>query len=274
SSMTSINFINSAANIAVLDISGADLTGLTTLKEAFSGKTSLQSVDFSRVHLAEGCSSAEKMFYNCQNLITIKMNKFKISGSLNSMFENCYSVEQLELQDFDTSEVTSMTKMFFRFCVRWNSGSGIASDKWLVVNLRDFNFKNVSSFNSFMGIDEYKNGDCHITKVILPDKKEWCDASKATDLYYMFRCCENLTEVENLGLFKAKPTGSCCAIFSRVAMEEIDVSSIDFTSSNNITWMFDANKKLKKVIFSVENQGLTLPANCFDGCGPVIREYV
>ena len=55
------------------------------------------------------------MFNNCHKLKEIKgINKFDTNKviDINTMFQNCYELEYLDLSNFNTSNVTDMSQMF------------------------------------------------------------------------------------------------------------------------------------------------------------------
>ena len=69
----------------------------------------------------------EFMFDECINLTEIKgINKFNTINvaSMNSMFQNCNSIEYLDLSSFNTSNVTNMSRMFKK-CYKLKQIKGI-----------------------------------------------------------------------------------------------------------------------------------------------------
>ena len=59
-------------------------------------------------------TSCYKMFYNCESLTQLDLSNFNTSNVVNmsEMFSDCLNLMQLDLSNFDTSQVTSMCNMF------------------------------------------------------------------------------------------------------------------------------------------------------------------
>ena len=60
-------------------------------------------------------TNMERMFYNCQNLLSLDLSGLQTSGVLNmeNMFYGCSKLSFLNLSNFDTSSVQNMDFMFY-----------------------------------------------------------------------------------------------------------------------------------------------------------------
>ena len=67
-----------------------------------------------KVSIKVPLTSCYYMFYNCQNLTLLDLNNFNTSNvtNMSHMFHFCSKLTSLDLSNFDTSEVTNMQSMF------------------------------------------------------------------------------------------------------------------------------------------------------------------
>ena len=63
----------------------------------------------------ENINNCKHMFYECINITEINLSNFNTSQVTNmfGMFSGCSSLSLLDLSNFDTSQVTDMTEMFY-----------------------------------------------------------------------------------------------------------------------------------------------------------------
>lgn len=126
-------------------------------------------------------TSTAYWFYGCTNLATITgIGNLKTENvtSMQSMFESCTSLTELDLTGFSTSKVTNMSRMF-------NSCSGLTS-----LDLSHFDVSSVLDMSSMFY-------DCRaLTSINLSN---WV-TSKNTSMNMMFMKCSGLTELD-LGSF-------------------------------------------------------------------------
>ena len=80
----------------------------------FSGLSNIIEIDFSYFDTSE-VNNINYLFNDCINLKKITFgNNFQTSliRSMIDIFYNCYSLTSLDLSNFDTSQVTLMSKFF------------------------------------------------------------------------------------------------------------------------------------------------------------------
>ena len=114
-------------NLTSLDLSGFDTRSTENMTELFSGCKKLESIKFG------------------ENFITSKVK------DMNYMFENCISLTQINLLDFDTQLVTTMEKMFY------------SCNKLSSLDLSSFDTESCSNFENMFG---------NIPKIVVKIDKE------------------------------------------------------------------------------------------------------
>ena len=102
-------------------------------------------------------TSMSGMFKNCKKLEEIDVNNFDTSSvtNMNNMFSTCEKVKKLDVINFDTSNVTNMSAMF-------NGLSGIT--KLDLSNFDTRNVDNIASMFSSTPLEELNLGRNFILK--------------------------------------------------------------------------------------------------------------
>lgn len=164
-----------ASSINVIEVLGANTTGITNMQYMFYGCSSLTSVplfDTSSVttmqSMFNNCSSLttvpllntssvtdmQAMFYYCSSLTTVPLFDTSSVTNMNTMFHSCSSLIVIPL--FNTSSVTSMNNMF-RNCSNVESGAlalyNQASSQTTPPSNHSYTFRNCGS-NTVTGAAE------------------------------------------------------------------------------------------------------------------------
>ena len=142
------------------------------------------------------------MFQNVPNLISIEMISIQ-NAKINSMisaFENCYNLEELVIEGFDTSEIKSMHKLFYRTSL---TDKDLARIHLNTKNVEDisymFSFTNFKELNlSFIDSKKLMNmshlfKDCSSLKNIIFNN---LDTNQVKDMSYMFQTCSGLDKLD------------------------------------------------------------------------------
>ena len=152
------------------------------------------------------------MFYDCWSLKEIEMIEnlhVENTTSFNSMFQGCTSLENINLNKFDTCNVTDMCRMF----------SGCQKLKEL--NLEEIETSNVNNMNSMF------RGCGKLTKLDLNS----FDTSNVTDMTSMFHDCVSIVEL-NLSSFNTgkvtimKDMFNCCWKLKSVDMKSFNINNV------------------------------------------------
>ncbi len=106
--------IGGASNLKTLNISNFDLSHVIKSQSMFSGNSNLNTIIMENVIFPKNSSS---FFGNGTNQCTSKniiLNNVDTSNvtNMNSMFNFCHNLTQLDLSSFDTANVTNMNQMF------------------------------------------------------------------------------------------------------------------------------------------------------------------
>ena len=121
-------------------------------------------------------TSCHRMFHGCKALTQLNLNNFNTSQitDMSSMFAGCKGLTKLDLSNFDTHKVTNMSGMFDN------------CKKLTKLNLSNFNTSKVTNM-SFMF------EDCSaLTQLDLSN----FDTSNVTKMETMFCICEKLTQLD------------------------------------------------------------------------------
>ena len=198
------------------------LSGLTAIE-------GLQNVDTSEA------TTMYCWFYQCYSLESLDLSQFNTSQvtSMNSMFDGCKSLKELDLQNFNTAKVTTMTCMF----------AGCESLTKL----------NVTKF----------------------------DTSNVTDMSYMFNHCASLTTID-VHNFDTKNVENMKAMFSMYysgasdtgsvfgwdsSLTSLDLSNFDTSKVTDMSLMFFKCTKLKDLNISKFNTSqVTTMNSMFQAC--------
>lgn len=149
-------------------------------------------------------TSCYKMFYDCCTLIQLDLSNFDTSNVVNMycMFSDCKSLTQIDLSNFDTSKVINMRGMFYH------------------------------------------------CKVLIQLDLSHFDTSKVTTMYCMFCRCEALTQLD-ISSFNTSQVTNMCYMFSYCSnLASLDLSSFNISKVNDIEEMFYDCKKLTAIYIS------------------------
>ena len=151
---------------------------------SFNGKAELLTVDY--LKFTNKATSMYQMFKNCSKLTNINLSNFDTSNvsSMYTAFQNCLILTTLDVSNFDTSKVTNMSYMF----------SGCKSLTQLdVSNFDGSNVTNTSAmFYNCTGLTQLNASISNI--------------SKLTNISYMFGGCTALPQLDVSSLNTSKVT--------------------------------------------------------------------
>ncbi len=107
------NMFDSCTNLKEIDLSGFDTSNVISMESMFSYCSKLEKIDISSFNT----SNVVKMyglFRGCSGLKSLDVSKLDTSKVDNMMFMFSYiTVEELDLSNFNTSQVKSMREMFY-----------------------------------------------------------------------------------------------------------------------------------------------------------------
>ena len=255
---------------------------VTDMEGFFATGPNIYSLDFSLFD-STNLTNMRILFNKCKKLKEIKgfdkLNTSKVID-MEGLFQNCITLEYIDLSNFDTSNVTNMAFMF-NHCNRLKEIKGL--DKFITskattmegmfqscfklefIDVSSFDTSNVDIMN-FMFVDCFKlKGIKGINK--LNTKKvtnmtgmfENClslkylnienfDTSNVTNMSYMFNKCKKLKEIKGMDKFNTINLTTTYAMFQFCTeIEKIDLSGFDTSNVTNMSYMFNKCKKLKEI---------------------------
>ena len=161
----------------------------------------------------------EKWFYNFTKVTLIEGLEnidTKNTTDINSLFQNCYVLTELDLSTFDTSNVTDMSYMFY-------DCSGLTS-----LDLSPLDTSNVTNMSDMF------DGCSGLVAIDLST----FDTSKVTDMSDMFYQCRKLTNL-NLSSFDTHNVTNMQYMFWGCrSLVAIDLSTFDTSNVTNMVGMF------------------------------------
>ena len=166
------------------------------------------------------------MFNECSSLEKLDLNNFNTSKVTNmeNMFSNCSSLTNLDLSNFDTSNVTNMKNMFFN------------CSSLTTINLSSLDTRNLTNMsNMFFGCST-------LTAVNLNN----INTNNVTEMSCMFYGCSSLTNI-NLSNFNTNNVTDMSGMFYEcLSLTNINLSNFNTNKKTSIIYMFDKCSSLKK----------------------------
>ena len=220
----------------------------------------------------------KSMFSGCSSLISLELENFNTSSvtTMTSMFNECNSLMSLDLGSFDTSSVTSMGHMF-QDCSSLKSLQLGNFDTSNVTYMRQM-FNGCSSLMSLeldnfdtssvtdMGIMFY--GCSNLTSLELGN----FDTSSVTDMGSMFSGCRGLTSLE-LGNFDTSSVTDMGSMFSGCrGLTSIELGNFDTSNVNDMRAMFNSCSSLTSLeLENFDTSRVTGMSNMFFDCNRLTR---
>ncbi len=228
-------------NLKYIDLTGLIFHG-THAAAVFTGCHSLRQIHFPNTFSPENVNAdgTGTMFANCYSLrkITgIKDWQYNNNSTVTSMFQNCFSLEELDVSNWKTDTITSVSSLF-QGCTRLKQ-----------LDLSKWQFDNNTLFQN-----TFKN--CVNLTTIGTDGSNW-DTSKVTSFAETFRNCYSLKSILNfpqMDLTKVTTMYYCYA--ECYALEEAIIPNLNLPACTRIDYMFNNCRNLRTVDFS----NWTIPA--------------
>ena len=141
------------------------------------------------------------------------------------MFTSCYSLEELDLSSFDTSNVTTLRHTF----------SDMHSLK--TINVSTFNTAKVTN-------TEYTFANCRSLKVL--DLRSF-NTINTTSMCGMFNCCNSLESLD-ISSFKTQNVEDMSDMFSGCSsLKSLDVTNFDTSNVESMSGMFEECSSLTEI---------------------------
>ena len=174
--------------------------------------------------------STYNMFYSCTNIIEIDLSNFDISQvtNMDSMFKECSLLSSLNLSNLDTSQVTNMNSMFYE-CSSLNE-----------LILSNFNTSKITNMDSMF----YKCSS--LSSLNLSN----FDTSQVTSMYKMFYECSSLISLDLSYFDTSQITIMESIFFGCSSLISLDLSYFDTSQVTNMGSMLSGCSSLSSLDLS------------------------
>ena len=191
--------------------------------------------------------SCENLFETCFNIAEIDLSNFDASEvtSMVGMFLECSKLEYINFGNINTSSVTNMSMMFMH-CYELTE-----------LNLRMFKTSKLISME-FMFYEDYN--------IFVLDISSF-DASQVTSMKCLFYGMEALLNIDLSNMNTSKVTNMDLLFGSCTSLVEIDVSSLNTSKVETMNGMFTLCKVLKEInLTNFDTSSVTNMFNMFGEC--------
>ena len=203
-----------------------------------------------------GMTISANMFYNCWNMTQIDLSNFDTSQitDMGRMFQGCISLTALDLSNFNTSNVTNMNAMF-EDCYNLkeldlssfdtSKVTGMSSMFMRCSSLENLNLKNFNTNN--VTAMEQMFYECSSLKEL--DLSNF-STRNVTFMRQMFQDCSSLISL-NISSFNTSYITDMSSLFNGCSsLKSIDVSNFDTSSVEDMSFMFYGCKSLSSLDLS------------------------
>ena len=106
-------FVN-CPHVKIIDIRGWDTRDVTNMEYMFFNCENLVEIKMDDTFNTDECITMERMFSNCENLKTIDISNWRVDNAQNmsNMFYGCKKINNLDLSRWHIQGVNNMYKMF------------------------------------------------------------------------------------------------------------------------------------------------------------------
>ena len=226
--------------ITELDLSDFDTSNVTNMSSAFGGMNSLKSInlsnwDFSKYNVT---SLGLNLFNGTpgENLESIDMSNSKFGTNLERGFASLINVKEISLANADTSNVTTMSNMFYH------------AENLIKLDLTGLDTSNVRDMSNMF----------YYVKSITDLDVSSLDTENVTTMAYMFNYVES---VENLDVtnFNVENVQAMNYMFSSMkSLKEIDLTNFHTHSLEEMDDLLSYNPELTKIdLSSFDTSNLT-----------------
>lgn len=267
----------SCKKLTTIDLSKMDFSSCGGYSGTFGDCSSLTMLDVSNFCWKNITGECRYTFSGCSSLKKIMLGDFYIPKAycLDSMFEGCSSLEQLEYTRFDIN--AEEIQSFFSGCSTLKSINVDNVVKSQTRNIQGF-FSGCSSLER-LDLSGWKTSSVIYMSGLFSDcsKLEDLDLSSfetynVTSMSGLFRGCRNLKKIVLGNNFSTSKVTDMSAMFSGCAsMETIDVSNFDTPVVINYGAMFEKCTSLKEIKWGdhFDTHYAESFGNMFEGCSSI-----
>ena len=186
------------------------------------------------------------------------------------MFSSFDNISNLDLSAFDTSNVTTMYKMFYMSSITsinvngWNT-SNVTNMKEMFSWCRNLDNVDLSGFDT-SNVTDMSSMFRACTNLTSLNVNGW-NTSNVTNMKEMFSLCQNLDNVDLSGLDTSNVTDMLSMFEACTSLTSLDVSGWDTSKVTNMRRMFDGCSNLINLdIRGFDTAKVTSMTTMFSGC--------
>lgn len=212
-----------------LDLSGLDLSNVTSMEYMFYGSLSLTSVKLGGA--SSNLTNMKGMFYYSNKLESVTFTNFDTSNvtDMSEMFEQCKALISPSVAGLDTSSVTTMYRMYYG-CEKLTSFD---------VTGTSFSTARVTDFKEMFR----RSGITSVNTSLF-------NTANATDLSCMFAECKDLTSLDLSGFVTTNVTKLGGMFMDATKLASVDLSSFNTAKVTEMGSMFKGCTSLTKLDLS------------------------
>lgn len=230
---------------------------------SFKGWSNLESVDLNLISI--GNNSTKEMFKDLLKLKSINLNNFDTSNitDMSGMFYNCNLLSNLDVSKFNTSNVTDMTSMFYGCTsltildvsnfntsnVTDMSGMFYSCSNLSTLDLSSFDTSSVSKMSFMFSLSGVNTLDL-----------SHFNTSNVKNISYMFSWCLSLTSL-NVSSWKTTNITDMSNLFTNSGLISLDLSNWDTSNVTDMSNMFNSCKSLSNLDLSNWNTSNVINMN-------------
>ena len=233
----------SGTSIKSIDVTGWDLSNLTSLAGVFGGGYNLEEIKGLNTWNTSTITDMSQMFFEDSKLTSLDVGNWNTSNvtTMANMFQRASGITSLDLSRWNTSNVTNMTAMFMNMTAL----TTLNLDNWIFSNIpsgflgwtgiKTLSAKNWKIPASFANAFFRTMVGGNITSI---DVTGW-DLSDTTNLSGLFAGGSSLEEVIGLDTWNTSTIADMSEMFNgNSALTSLDLSSFDTSNVSNTTNMF------------------------------------
>ena len=226
----------------VFDDSFAKCTSITSTAYWFYHFENLTTIEGLKNLNTENVTSMLLMFQQCSSLESLDLSSFKTGNVTNmeQMFSHCSKLKSLNVSSFDTRNVRSMFLMF-------NGLSSLTS-----LDVSNFTNDNVTNMRMMFG-------DCsNLTSLNLSN----FTTGKVEDMESMFSSCSSLTSLDLSSFNTSNVTNATSMFYGCSSLKTLDLSSFDTSKMTSLFYLFYECTGLESVNVSSFNTAEVTDMRC------------
>ena len=198
-------------------------------------------------------NNCDYMFYELENLLEVDLSNFDASEviTMNNMFEYCYNLISINLGNINTPKLKEISCLFeechsllYLDLSSFNTSSVISMDSMLTncISLTSINFGNLE-ISQVTNINNLFSGCRKLTSLDLSN----FNLSSVKTMQSMFRDCSSLTSLD-LSNFRTTSVEKMDFLFYECTnLEYVDISNFDLTKTSGAKYLFQNCHNLKYI---------------------------